>query len=175
MVPSMPEATLRDVPGARALTPEAIAAAVAEFARALPEPPDAAPPPGDGGTSPAEHVRSVPDGPASGYTCPECHGPLWELHEHDQGGYRCRVGHVFHEHSLVAEKEREVESALWSALEALEERADLLEKVAARMGTSGRTELSSRYRERGVAAARWAEVLRDLLLRRGHERESATG
>ena len=31
-VPSMPEATLRGVPGARALTPEAIAAAVAAFA-----------------------------------------------------------------------------------------------------------------------------------------------
>jgi two-component system chemotaxis response regulator CheB len=176
MVPSMPEATLRGVPGARALTPEAIAAALAEFARGLPEPEAHEPWSGGGDhVEPARQAHRVPEGPASGFTCPECHGPLWELYEHEQVLYRCRVGHVFEEHSLVAAKDREVESALWSAVEALEERADLMERVAARITTRGRNELSLRYRERGAAATRWAGVLRDLLVTRGPEEESVAG
>lgn len=45
--------------------------------------------------------------------------------------YRCRVGHGFSEDALVVEQGG-VDAAPWSALEALEERAELLRRLAAR-------------------------------------------
>ena len=66
-----------------------------------------------------------PLGRPSGFTCPECHGGLWEI---DDGGfprYRCRVGHGFSADSLLATQRSDVESTLWTAYRALEERAAL--------------------------------------------------
>src|SRR4051794_9679242 len=41
------------------------------------------------------------EGSPSGYTCPECHGALWEVHEGLVGRFRCRTGHAFSPESLV--------------------------------------------------------------------------
>jgi two-component system, chemotaxis family, protein-glutamate methylesterase/glutaminase len=77
-----------------------------------------------------------PSGPPSALTCPECRGPLWEITEGALTRYRCRVGHAYSEETLIAEHAAGVEAALWSAVEVLEERAELLRRVAARMGPS---------------------------------------
>ena len=45
-----------------------------------------------------------PDGPPSAFTCPECHGPLWEVSEGDLVRYRCRVGHAYSEDSMMVEQ-----------------------------------------------------------------------
>ena len=45
-----------------------------------------------------------PAGPPSGFTCPECHGPLWETSEGDLVRYRCRVGHAYSEDSMMLEQ-----------------------------------------------------------------------
>jgi two-component system, chemotaxis family, protein-glutamate methylesterase/glutaminase len=89
-----------------------------------------------------------PPGPPSGLTCPECNGPLWEAREGDVTRYRCRVGHGFSEDSLVVEQGSAVEAALWSALEALEERAEFLRRLAER-----HAETRPRMRDRYSAAA----------------------
>jgi two-component system chemotaxis response regulator CheB len=73
-----------------------------------------------------------PEGPSSALTCPECSGPLWEVKEGEMTRYRCRVGHAYSEETLLAEHAEGVEAALWSAIEVLEERAELLRRVAAR-------------------------------------------
>ena len=141
LVPSMPEATLRSVPAAHTADAPSLAEAVGDFARAL-----AAPPPAgaeedilrsDEHQSPIERSRHRPAGPPSGLTCPECHGPLWEFAGEEPVRYRCRVGHVYHEDLLVSEKSDEIEAALWAALEALEERAELMARLAARMDAKG--------------------------------------
>jgi two-component system chemotaxis response regulator CheB len=75
-----------------------------------------------------------PEGPPSPFTCPECNGPLWELKGGDVVRYRCRVGHSYSEEAMVVEQGSAMEAALWSALEALEERAEFLRRVAARHG-----------------------------------------
>ena len=41
-------------------------------------------------------------GTASGFTCPECHGALWELQEDGLLRFRCRVGHAFSAESLLS-------------------------------------------------------------------------
>jgi two-component system, chemotaxis family, protein-glutamate methylesterase/glutaminase len=129
--PSMPESAIRAVGRADAvLTAADIGVEIARLAA--------------GGGAMRENLRmprtggpeappaQLAGGPPSALTCPECHGPLWELKDHDMVGYRCRVGHAFSEDALVVEQGSAVESALWSALEALEERADFLSRVATR-------------------------------------------
>ena len=62
----------------------------------------------------------------SGFTCPECHGPLWE----SRGGpleFYCRVGHVFPLKTLIDEHTSTQERRLYEAIVALEEGAALSE------------------------------------------------
>jgi|SRR5690349_12237583 len=81
---------------------------------------------------PAEGPLPRPDGPPTGFTCPECHGALWTVPEGDGFRYRCRIGHAYSEEALVGAQGDKVEAALWTALEVLEERAELLERLADR-------------------------------------------
>src|SRR5215204_3532725 len=105
---------------------------------------DATAPPG---LRPSSHLRALePDlatpplavnpedrpGRPSVFSCPECHGVLWEV---DEGGllrFRCRVGHVYSPDSMMAAQTDEVDRALWTALRTLEERAALSYRLAER-------------------------------------------
>ena len=77
-----------------------------------------------------------PDGPATGFTCPECSGAIWEVREQDFVRYRCRVGHAYSEDAFVNGQRDSVEAAMWAALEMLEERVELLRRIADRHGSS---------------------------------------
>jgi two-component system, chemotaxis family, protein-glutamate methylesterase/glutaminase len=89
-----------------------------------------------------------PEGPATGFTCPECNGAIWELREGELVRYRCRVGHAYTEEAFVNGQRDAVEAAMWAALETLEERVELLRRVAERHSTS-----NPRTRKRLEAAA----------------------
>ena len=82
--------------------------------------------------------------PFSGFTCPECSGALWELREAELVRYRCRVGHSYSEDAMVDAQGTAVEAALWSALQGLEERSELLRRIASRMSAQPRTQSASR-------------------------------
>ena len=66
----------------------------------------------------------------SGLTCPECRGPLTEERQGRIVEYRCRVGHAYGPIALVEEHREAVERTLWSTLVALEEAADIAERMA---------------------------------------------
>ena len=111
------------------------------------------------GPPPAE----PPLGRPSGFTCPECHGGLWEI---DDGGfprYRCRVGHGFSAGSLLATQRTDVEAALWTAYRALEERAALCQRLASRAKERQADITAEHFRADAAEVARQAEVLRALL------------
>jgi two-component system, chemotaxis family, protein-glutamate methylesterase/glutaminase len=110
-----------------------------------------------------------PAGPPTALTCPECHGPLWELQEGEVMSYRCRVGHGFSEDALVVEQGSAVEAALWSALEALEERAEFLRRLATRHADS-RPRMHHRYEGAAADALDRANLIRRAL---GTRAESA--
>jgi two-component system chemotaxis response regulator CheB len=72
------------------------------------------------------------DGKPSVFTCPDCGGTLWEL---DEGGvlrFRCRTGHAFNAVSMLSAYDDNIESVLWTSIRALEERRDLLRRLARR-------------------------------------------
>jgi two-component system chemotaxis response regulator CheB len=69
-------------------------------------------------------------GKLSSFTCPECQGTLWEL-DHDKVlRYRCRIGHIFGPQTLLEIHDESLENILWSAVRALEENAEISQRVA---------------------------------------------
>jgi two-component system, chemotaxis family, protein-glutamate methylesterase/glutaminase len=103
-------------------------------------------------------------GVASGFTCPNCNGALWELTESDVLRFRCRVGHAFAVESLLAEQQEGVESAFWIALRALEERGALLRRLIDRAEKGPNRRSIARYTEEERIVARRAKTLRDVIL-----------
>ena len=84
-------------------------------------------------------------GAPSVFTCPDCGGTLWEL---DEGGvlrFRCRTGHAYTAHSMLAAQENRLETALWTATRALEERRDMLARLARRARAVDDSTMLSRY------------------------------
>jgi two-component system chemotaxis response regulator CheB len=110
-------------------------------------------------------------GNASGYTCPECHGALFEIHEGEIVRYRCRVGHAFSPISLLGEQASSLEGALWVALRALEESASLARRVAERARGQHHDLPAERFEERAREAENSALVIREVLL---HNRDLAS-
>ena len=67
-------------------------------------------------------------------TCPECRGPLSETVQTRDGQqmseYKCLVGHTYSAKALLQAHSDAQEKALWSAVVALEEAANLVKAVA---------------------------------------------
>ena len=109
-------------------------------------------------------------GVVSVFSCPECHGTLWEA---DQGGilrFRCRIGHVYSPESMVAAQTDSVDRALWVALRSLEERVALTRRMSERARRRQHGWVSRAFEERARAAEEHANVVRQLLTNRaaGH-------
>jgi two-component system chemotaxis response regulator CheB len=103
-----------------------------------------------------------PDQPPSGFTCPECSGALWEVRQGEMVRYRCRVGHIYSEEALVDGQGASVEAALWTALEVLEERSELLGRIAARLDAS-KPRSAHQFRATAADAADRAALIRRAL------------
>jgi two-component system chemotaxis response regulator CheB len=103
------------------------------------------------------------DAPAM-YTCPECHGTLWEVDEGDVVRFRCRVGHAYTAEHLLSGQGQNVESALWVALRTLEERQQLSDKMARRATEHGLQHAAQRFSQTSSEARKAAGTLRELLL-----------
>ena len=71
-------------------------------------------------------------GKASGFTCPECHGALFEADAAGVPAFRCRMGHAFSDDSLMGAQSGSVEVALWVAIRARVEGAELTARLAER-------------------------------------------
>ena len=104
-----------------------------------------------------------PLGSPSGFTCPECHGGLWEIDDAGLPRYRCRVGHGFSADSLVSTQRDDVEAALWTAYRTLEERAALFRRLAARATGRNAAITAGHFKADAAEVTRQAEVLRALL------------
>jgi len=103
-------------------------------------------------------------GKLAAFTCPECHGNLWEVEEGPNLKFRCRVGHAFTADVMLADQGLDVERALWAALRVLEEHGELSTRLATRAHQSGHQYAEKRYSERAAEATQNAAILRELLV-----------
>jgi two-component system chemotaxis response regulator CheB len=118
-------------------------------------PPGAALPDDAGGEPPAsEPVTTV---------CPECGGVLSERSVGGMAQWACRVGHRFSPDSLADAQAAGVESALWAAIRALEDRELLLTRMADQAESRGQPRSSRSFRRRAEAAREQAEHVRRAL------------
>jgi two-component system chemotaxis response regulator CheB len=97
------------------------------------------------------------------YTCPDCGGALSESTDGGLLRFRCKVGHQYSEESFTYLQAQEVEASLWAALRALEDRAELMRRVAERMRERGATRSVNRYDAASDDARKHAGTLRGLL------------
>ena len=79
-------------------------------------------------------------------------------------GFECRINHRYSFESMVAEQTRDVEAAVWTAVNCLEERAALLRKHAARSRETGIDQAAARFDEQAEEAEHHAETIHRTLL-----------
>lgn len=110
----------------------------------------------------ALHADERPGKP-SGFSCPECHGVLYEVHDGELVRYRCRVGHAYGSETLLALQSESVEAALWTAFQALKERASFARRMARKMESRGNDYSRVRFLNNAAEAETRAAVIRDVL------------
>ncbi|MGI4787669.1 MAG: chemotaxis protein CheB [Janthinobacterium lividum] len=103
------------------------------------------------------------EGKPSGFSCPDCHGVLWEITEGELIRFRCRVGHAFSPNSLLASQSDNLEEALWVALRALEESAAMAERLQERAADRGHVLSAQRFSEQAGDARQRARIIHDVL------------
>lgn len=96
--------------------------------------------------------------------CPECSGPLWQLQDEGFRRYRCYLGHVATARELVVTSGEQAESALWSAVRALDGQAAVLEALAAEAQRIGGAAHTGTYDARAREVRAQAQVARRFLL-----------
>lgn len=105
-------------------------------------------------------------GVPSDLTCPECGGSLRESRVEAVIHFRCRTGHAYSPETLLVKQSDVVDAAIWAAVRALQENADLARRMDRRLRQTGMLAQMAheRYERRAQEAERHAEVLRRLLM-----------
>jgi two-component system chemotaxis response regulator CheB len=102
-------------------------------------------------------------GELSVFTCPECHGPLWEIEDGDMLRYRCHTGHAFTSEAMLEAQSAEADEILWSLLRAHQQRAEFARRMAEREKARDRPELARELGERAKDYQTDAEVIERIL------------
>jgi two-component system chemotaxis response regulator CheB len=105
------------------------------------------------------------NGTPSVYSCPECGGVLWEVHDGELLRFRCRVGHAFSVESVLAAQSDQLEEALWVALKTLEENASLSRRMAKQARARGQEWLARNFEEKLHQAEQHALTIQQVLQR----------
>lgn len=104
-------------------------------------------------------------GTPSVFSCPECNGVLYEMHDGHLTRFRCRVGHAFSAETMLAEQAEALETALWMALNTLEESASLSRRMMESSRERGHTMIAQRFADKVREAEQRSEVIRQVLLK----------
>jgi two-component system chemotaxis response regulator CheB len=106
-------------------------------------------------------------GPASPYTCPECHGVLLQLKEEGFVRFRCHTGHAYSLESLLSTGARAIEDALWNSVRSIEERVLLLRHIAGHARETGDESAAGSFEKQAAAVMAQAEHVRQLAVDAG--------
>jgi two-component system chemotaxis response regulator CheB len=124
-----------------------------------------------------EFGRDDIEGDPTLLTCPDCGGVMLERAEGGVVRFACQVGHSYSPESFDDEQGEALESALWTAIRTLDERADLLRRMARRAGRHGGPasvdSTADRLTVKAQMASDHADEIRGTLLRlRGSESQA---
>ncbi|MEY9128429.1 chemotaxis protein CheB [Bradyrhizobium yuanmingense] len=97
-------------------------------------------------------------------TCPGCGGVLSEVKGARPMRFRCQVGHGYTADALAKEQEGRVDEALRVALRIIEERAELVQRMAADGQRSGRAAVAEMYDARALEYREYADMIRRVVL-----------
>lgn len=97
-------------------------------------------------------------------TCPHCSGVLSTIRNAKPMRYRCQVGHAFTAEVVAKQQENAVDEALRVALRIIEERAELVARMARDGRNSGRPAVADMYDERAAEYRDYAETIRRAVL-----------
>jgi len=123
-------------------------------------------------TEAVDHTEKLQQiGELSGYACPGCGGPLWKLRSRAIDRYRCRVGHSYSSASLFQACWEASERKLYSALQLLEENAQVGNQSIRKAEETDRL-ASPELVEQVRRLEKEADILRDLLYARTQGRNS---
>ncbi len=100
-----------------------------------------------------------------GLTCPACGGVLSKVKDARPMRFRCQVGHGFTADALAKEQEGRVDEALRVALRIIEERAELVQRMASDGRRSGRAAVAEMYEARAVEYREHADMIRRVVLK----------
>ncbi|MFZ5995974.1 MAG: chemotaxis protein CheB [Nitrospirota bacterium] len=98
------------------------------------------------------------------FVCPDCGGGLWEVRNDPIQRYRCNTGHAFTIRTLLASQNESLERALWAAVRTLEERANMLKRLADDSRRRGRISSYTVWEKEAEESKRNAQHIRELLL-----------
>lgn len=113
-------------------------------------------------------------GVPSSLTCPECKGPLWEMHDGDLMRFRCRQGHAYSSESMMEGQMDGVEDALWTAINVLDENTQMIRRLAGEARRRKVKYLAARFDERLQERIQQAELLRRVVLNGGSSATALT-
>ena len=114
------------------------------------------------GTRPQmENLHAI--GHPSTFTCPECDGVLWRLADTQPPRYRCHTGHAYSLRSLDASQRKSTEDAIWAALRALQEREQLLRRLAQSSAPGEATGIHAGWAHEADTMAAHASRLKEII------------
>jgi two-component system chemotaxis response regulator CheB len=97
-------------------------------------------------------------------TCPGCGGVLSQFNAAPPLRFRCQVGHAYTADALAKEQEGSVDEALRVALRIIEERAELVHRMAEDGRQSGRRAVAQMYETRAAEYREYADMIRRVML-----------
>jgi two-component system chemotaxis response regulator CheB len=102
-------------------------------------------------------------GSPSDFSCPDCGGVLREVRDGKMLRFRCRVGHALSGQTLLAAQASKVEEALWTALRAIEEKAELARKLRDYAVSRNFTSAPGKFEREAQTLDAHAQIIRQLL------------
>ncbi|WP_407158651.1 chemotaxis protein CheB [Bradyrhizobium sp. STM 3557] len=98
-------------------------------------------------------------------TCPSCGGVLSALKAEHPLRFRCQVGHAFGADVLAKEQESRIDEAMRVALRIIDERVQLVRRMAEDARRHGRSAVAEMYEARAEEYRRYSEVIRQAVLK----------
>jgi two-component system chemotaxis response regulator CheB len=100
---------------------------------------------------------------AAPLTCPECQGVLSEMRGGKPLRFRCQIGHAYTAEVLASQTGR-VDEAIRVAMRVMEERVELVSRMARDARANGRLAVAELYEQRAEEYGRHARTLREAAL-----------